>query len=110
MTFASVTQFYVYLPWGQHQFSIVSVCLKCESTSRRFQSGEGARRGLLRDCTTSPINRFAALHITLGHSPGLHNTAAGAGAGAVLCLVCGNYNDLTPSGVTAHSFSVTLLH
>ena len=27
----------------------------------RFQPGEGPSRGLLRDCTTSPINRFAAL-------------------------------------------------
>ena len=35
--------------------------LKCESASRRFQPGEGPSRGLLRDCTTSPINRFAAL-------------------------------------------------
>ena len=26
-----------------------------------FQPGEGPSRGLLRDCTTSPINRFAAL-------------------------------------------------
>ena len=25
------------------------------------QPGEGPSRGLLRDCTTSPINRFAAL-------------------------------------------------
>ena len=31
------------------------------SASRRFQPGEGPSRGLLRDCTTSPINRFAAL-------------------------------------------------
>ena len=30
-------------------------------SSRRFQPGEGPSRGLLRDCTTSPINRFAAL-------------------------------------------------
>ena len=29
--------------------------------SMRFQPGEGPSRGLLRDCTTSPINRFAAL-------------------------------------------------
>ena len=29
--------------------------------SSRFQPGEGPCRGLLRDCTTSPINRFAAL-------------------------------------------------
>ena len=26
-----------------------------------FQPGEGPSGGLLRDCTTSPINRFAAL-------------------------------------------------
>ena len=31
----------------------------------RFQPGEGPSRGLLRDCTTSPINRFAALVNTL---------------------------------------------
>ena len=29
--------------------------------SRCFQPGESPSRGLLRDCTTSPINRFAAL-------------------------------------------------
>ena len=29
--------------------------------SRHFQPGEGPSRGLLRDCTTSPITRFAAL-------------------------------------------------
>ena len=63
MTFASVSQFHVYLPWGQCLFTInhsVLVVLKCE---RRFQPGEGPSRGLLRDCTTSPINRFAALHL-----------------------------------------------
>ena len=27
---------------------------------RRFQPGEGPSRGILRDCTASPINRFAA--------------------------------------------------
>ena len=30
--------------------------IKCESASRRFQPEEGPSRGLLRDCTTSPIN------------------------------------------------------
>ena len=40
------TQFLVYLPWGQRPFSKIP------------------RRGLLRDCTTSPINRFAALIFT----------------------------------------------
>ena len=33
--------------------------------SRRFQPGEGPSRGLLSDCTTSPINRFAALIIII---------------------------------------------
>ena len=28
-----------------------------------FKTGEGPSRGLLRDCTTSPINRFAALAV-----------------------------------------------
>ena len=32
--------------------------MKCESANRRFQPGEGPSRGLLRDCTTSPINRL----------------------------------------------------
>ena len=45
MIIASVSQFHVYLPWGQ-----------CESGSSLFQLGEGPSRGLLRDCTTSPIN------------------------------------------------------
>ena len=36
---------------------------KCESASRRFQPGEGPSRGLLHDCTTSPINRYAALYL-----------------------------------------------
>ena len=38
-------------------------CLKCESASRRFQPEEGPSRG--RDCTSSPINRFAALDATM---------------------------------------------
>ena len=45
------------------------MCLKCESASRRFQPGEGPSRGLLRDCTTSPINRFAALIINDNSRP-----------------------------------------
>ena len=36
-------------------------CLQCESGSSRFQLGEGPSRGLLRDCTTSTMDRFAAL-------------------------------------------------
>ena len=43
--------------------------------SRRFQPGEGPSRGLLRDCTTSPISRFAALILILirdiRESPGI---------------------------------------
>ena len=44
--------------------------LKSESSSSRFQPGEGPSRGPLRDCTTSPINRFAALIYT-GHVAGV---------------------------------------
>ena len=44
MIIASRTQFHVERLWGQ--------------------PGEGPSRGLLRDCTTSPINRFAALFDT----------------------------------------------
>ena len=52
------------------------------SASRRFQPGEGPSRGLLRDFTTSPINRFAALvsseavNIMTTHYRGQHLTAA----------------------------------
>ena len=50
-------------------FSIVSYwCLKCESARRGYQPGEGTSRGLLRDCTTLPINRFAALFIIFTRS------------------------------------------
>ena len=34
-----------------------------------FQPGEGPSRGLLRDCTTSPINLFAALGDCLDPGP-----------------------------------------
>ena len=34
-------------------------------SSRHFQPEDGPSRGLLRDCTTSPINRFAALAETV---------------------------------------------
>ena len=30
------------------------MCLKCESTTRRFQPGERPSRGFLHDCTTPP--------------------------------------------------------
>ena len=36
----------------------------------RFQPGEGPSRGLLCDCATSPINRFAALGWTGRLEPG----------------------------------------
>ena len=38
---------------------------KCESSIRHFRQREGPSRGLLRDCTTSRINRFAALFKTM---------------------------------------------
>ena len=65
MTFAAFgTKFHIYLLWGQCLFSIVSkLILKCESSSSCFQPGEGPSRGLLGDCTTSPINRLQ--HYTL---------------------------------------------
>ena len=44
-----------------------------ESGYYRFQPGEGPSRGLLRDCTTSLMDRFTALIITR------------AGPGQVLC-------------------------
>ena len=57
MTFASASQFHVYLPW-------VNVCLsqllKYESASWHFPPGEGPSRGLIRDCEI-----FACLRITL---------------------------------------------
>ena len=54
--------------------------MKCESTSRRLQPGEGPNSGLLCDCTTSPINPFAALLLTLlqprrGDHQGEHRVA-----------------------------------
>ena len=55
MIFASATQFQVYLP-------CVKECLKCESGSSHFQSGEGPSRGLLRDCET--LN-FAKVRVQL---------------------------------------------
>ena len=64
MIIASRTQFHVERPWGKRLFSIVS----------RFQPGEGPRRGLLRDCTTSPINRFVALdNILIFHVSSPHD-------------------------------------
>ena len=88
MIIAPWTQFHIYLPWGQ-------MCLKCESASRRFQPGEGPSRGLLRDCTTSPINslqhyrfncrpeQIFALHSALPHCILGTDPAAAAGAWTV---------------------------
>ena len=69
MIIASRTQFHVERPCrgvnarlAQCLNSVLNV--KAVVASRRFQpgdSGEGPSRGFLRDCTTSPINLFAAL-------------------------------------------------
>ena len=47
MIFALVSQFHICLLWVN---ICLAKCLKCDSTSRRFQPGEGPKRGLLRDC------------------------------------------------------------
>ena len=62
MTFALASQFHVYLlTMGstpvQHSVLNVKVLVG-------FQPGEGPSGDLLRDCTTSPINRFAAFGAT----------------------------------------------
>ena len=53
----------------------------------------GPSRGLLRDCTTSPINRFAALVTILARQPirGQYHLALAEGleAAGPLCGVCG---------------------
>ena len=47
------------------------------------QPGEGPSRGLLRDCTTSPINRFASLGVCPEELPAAGGPVpAEAGAGA----------------------------
>ena len=58
MTFASAIQFHIPLLW-------VSLCLKCENGSSRFQSGEGPSRGLLHEYTSSKFAKvlFEALDI-----------------------------------------------
>ena len=71
--------------------------VKCESASRRFQPGEGPIRGLLRDCTTSPINRFAALLLT----------PATAAAGVTLDPNLWRYKDNVRGTHTRHSPSLT---
>ena len=73
MTIAPRTQFHVERPWGQRPFSIGS-------------------RGLLRDCTTSPINRFAAL-LGSDHSGGI-SSRAGLGWAGQHCDV--DYHQLWP--------------
>ena len=59
ITFASASQFHVYLPW-------VNVCLVyCLNSvlyvKALFLPGEGPSRSLFRYCTTSLINRFQHL-------------------------------------------------
>ena len=54
LAFVSASQFHIYSPWVNAHLAwclnSASVCLICESASRRFQPGEGPCRGLLRDC------------------------------------------------------------
>merc|ERR1712155_243953 len=52
---------------GDRTFFSLEVDDQLLLASRRFQPGEGPSRGLLRDCTNSPINRFAALLGTPDH-------------------------------------------
>ena len=47
MIIASASHFHVYLPCLS---PCLAQCLKCKSSSRRFQAGEGPSSGLLRDC------------------------------------------------------------
>ena len=51
--FCAVSQFHVYSPGVNIRLA------KCHNSV--FQLGEGPSRGLLRDCTASPMDRFAAL-------------------------------------------------
>ena len=48
--------------------------------SRRFQPGDGPSRGLLHDCTTSPINRLIATY-TLQIFPIKTSSRVGSGSG-----------------------------
>ena len=50
---------------GEGPYCLIAAC-PCESGSSRFQLGEGPSRGLLRDCTISPMDRFTTLTGTLG--------------------------------------------
>ena len=47
MTFASASQFHVYLLWVN---ACLALCLKCENTTRHSRPREGPSRGLLCDC------------------------------------------------------------
>ena len=71
----------------------MSLCLKCESGSSRFQLGEGPRRGLLRDYESSDGASFQAL-VERGRAWG-HQEWAGAGVVRGL-----TYNYSTPNVVT----------
>ena len=55
----------VYFLWFN---ACLAYCLKSESASGHFQPGEGPSRGLLRDCTTSTMDRFTALVLQCGHT------------------------------------------
>ena len=82
--------------------------LKCESTSRHFQSGEGPSRGLLRDCETSRNLREALVDILsvdissvdIVHVPGAsHVTGTGSAiCGTSACLGLG-----TPAAASSHT-------
>ena len=86
--------------------------LKCESTSRHFQPGEGPSRGLLRDCETSRNLREALVYILsvdissvdissvdIVHVPGAsHVTGTGSAiCGTSACLGLG-----TPAAASSH--------
>ena len=71
-----------------------SVLIDCESGTSRFQPEEGPFRGLLRDCTTSPINRLqhysrAAAAASSNHSLcvsyKIRFTVSRPGRGGALC-------------------------
>ena len=68
MIIVSGTQFHVYLLWGQRPFSI------SESTSRRFQPGEGPSRGFLRDYKPSDLLRMELFEaLVVGRGSNIHN-------------------------------------
>ena len=64
MTIVLVTQFHVYLSWVK---AYLSYRHKWESPSRRFQPGEGAGMGLLRDCTTLNFTKVCLAQVSTQH-------------------------------------------